>query len=196
LRQVFDVFAAGSRAGTELSSKNIMLFNALLKRPFPDVLGPDFANLNVRSNGWRLRENRGGQMGASKINLDTVESVQTADLRVLRFALGENDACRLVLDQPVDEGELVLIKASFKVSVDSNNEDEDPSLVRRRVVPFLARVSEVTADDAGKLTQVVSVIEKILDDDRRFFFDHYFGNLDAETQDLEFEAKHIHFNPA
>lgn len=134
-------------------------------------------------------------MGATKIDIKQIADIRAIDLRVLDFELEEGDACHYVIDHAVHEGEMILIKASFKVGFDPGN-NADQGLVRRRVVPFITRVVEAVPEVGGKYTQVKSVIEKILADDRRFFFKKYFADTDTAALDLEFEAKHIRFTAA
>jgi hypothetical protein len=68
-------------------------------------------------------------------------------------------------------------------------------LCRRRVVPFVTRVTHAAAESAGQETRVAATIENITDDDRTFFFKKYLEvNREAlETPELEIEGKRIQF---
>ncbi|MDP8222765.1 MAG: hypothetical protein P9L99_05340 [Candidatus Lernaella stagnicola] len=133
-------------------------------------------------------------MGASKINIKNVKSIDAVELQVGDFELKANDSCSIVSNQEIDQGELVLIKASFKNACENEETGgEDAVLFRRRVVPFLTRVTRaVRAGKSGRFLLRLK-IENITDDDRTFFFTKYFEPGARHAIEMEFEGKHIRF---
>jgi len=134
-------------------------------------------------------------MGATKLNIKHISSINTDDLAVLGFELCDDMKCRFVLNQPIPEGEVVLIKASFKDACEAADVEDENVLYRRRVVPFVTRVKKALAGKKQKGVVVSAQIENITEDDRSYFYRKYFAENDTGGNPLEMdiEGKHIIF---
>ncbi|GEM_PF-6980087 len=129
-------------------------------------------------------------MGATKLNINHISAINADDLMVGDFALDGNDQCSYLVNGPIDKGEIILIKASFKDSCESTNEDDDSVLYRRRVVPLLTRVERAQVDGQRSM-RVNARIENMTDEDRQFFYRRYFDNTQDEAFELDVEGKKI-----
>ena len=133
-------------------------------------------------------------MGATKLNIKHLKSINAVDVNVNKFLLNKNDTCSFILDQPVDQGEMVLIKASFKNACEGDCDAEDDSvLFRRRVVPFVTRVTRSKQVKGNGCFHISTKIESMTAEDRSFFFKKYFDTDEEKTLQLELEGKHIRF---
>ncbi len=133
-------------------------------------------------------------MGATKINIRHVDKINTEDLPVLGFELCDDNDCRYVVRGPVEKGEIVLIKASFKDLCEGAETEDETVLYRRRVVPFVTRIK--TAKMQGESMRVSASIERITDEDRAYFFRKYFDSDEDAQLQLDLEGKRIHFASA
>jgi len=133
-------------------------------------------------------------MGATKINIRHVDKINTEDLAVLGFELRDDNDCCYVVRGPVEKGEIVLIKASFKDLCEGAETEDETVLYRRRVVPFVTRIK--TAKMQGESMRVSASIERITDEDRAYFFRKYFDSDEDAQLQLDLEGKRIHFASA
>ena len=146
--------------------------------------------LDDRGKKLENKDEWGNEMGATKLNINHISAINADDLMVGDFALDGNDQCSFVVTGPIDQGEIVLIKASFKDSCESTNENDDNVLYRRRVVPLLTRVEQAQLD-GERVMRVNAHIENITEEDRLFFYRKYFDNTQDETFELDVEGKKI-----
>lgn len=134
-------------------------------------------------------------MGATKIKIKNIKEIKADELFVDEFQLKSDQDCTFVINQHVSLGEMVLIKASFKNACEIEDEEQhDEVLYRRRVVPFVTRVTDATAVPGDRHFRVDALIENIAGEDRDFFFSKYFELGEGEQPlALELEGKHISF---
>ena len=131
-------------------------------------------------------------MGASKLNTKQISTISAADVNINDFELFNDMVCSYVVNQPLDQGEMILIKASFKNACESDTEADDQVLYRRRVVPFVTRVTEANPNREKRSIRVSARIESITDEDRHFFYKKYFESTEErDPLSLEIEGKHI-----
>jgi len=141
----------------------------------------------------------GGDMGTTKLKIKQIAAIKTDDLAVDGFEMNPDMECSYVVNHPVEKGEIVLIKASFKNACETEEETEDENvLYRRRVVPFITRVRQAYEPERAKKNRRVRVkakIERITDEDRRFFLRKYFATTsETDPLNLEMEGKRICFD--
>jgi hypothetical protein len=98
------------------------------------------------------------------------------------------------VDRPLDPGEMVLIKVSFKNPCEQEDDSAcEAVLYRRRVVPLVTRVTRATSSHGRRGARIAARIESMTEEDRRFFMKKYFGQNEEEAFELELEGKHIRF---
>ena len=135
-------------------------------------------------------------LGATKADFKNIRAITTREIQVLSFELQKEQKCRIITTDEVQKGDTLLIKASFLNAClghdEMGNPDEDNILYRRRVVPFVTRVTDCRPIGKKKRNRIFINIENISETDCSYLY-RKMADGTKESNMLEIEAKKITF---